>query len=332
MSALLALWVSIQNKERRAAAGTQCCEHTESASEMTRTALSKRETSVREIPAKAIPEEETPSEETVAGAAMATADNRTRLRRLVLWAVTVSCVVAGCLWLAGTYDARTYVAGSLDEHLWRNFSTHVRHSVKAFDSKYPHNVLLVLCAVHALQVLFCFPLLHVTRMMYGYFFDAWHGGLICCSWEICIVIIFVIVATQNTPVRKPAPELAGFLMCVGALRSRGILMPFMVALHMSSVPLVTSTCLVLFKVATRWEFLLSHGLSTILMTFKDTWLGHFLATSDGNAQNIAITAMLLSFSALLQTVLTVCLMGFVTSKKVTAKTSTTSVTIAQLVC
>ena len=231
MSALLALWVSIQNKERRTAG----------------TALSHIETPVKEIPAKAIPEEETPSEETVAIAAMAAADNRTKLRRLVLWAVTVSCVVAGCLWLAGTYDARTYVAGSLDEHLWRNFSTHVRHSVKAFDRKYPHNVLLVLGVVHALQVLFCFPLLHVTRMMYGYFFDAWHGGLIGCSWEICIVVIFVIVATQNTPVRQPAPELVGFLMRVGALRSRGILLPFMVSLLMWSVPLVTSTCLVLLK-------------------------------------------------------------------------------------
>jgi hypothetical protein len=68
------------------------------------------------------------------------------------------------------------------------------------------------------------------------------------------------------------------------------------------------------------------------MTFKDTWLGHFLATSDGNAQNIAIAAMLLSFSALLPTVLTVCLMGFVTSSKVTSKASTALVTRAQLVC
>jgi hypothetical protein len=257
---------------------------------------------------------------------------RNTLRRLLMWAVIIPCVIGGCLWLLGTYDTHDYITDSLDEHLWRNFSAHVRQTVKAFDNKYPHNVLLVLCVVHALQVLFCFPLLHVTKMMYGYFFGALNGGIICGCWEIAIVMLFVVAATQNTPVRSPARELMGFLMTVGALRAQGRLLPFMVALQVSSVPLVTSTCLVLFRVVSRWEFLLAHSISTVLMTSKDTWLGHFLATSDGNARNIAIAAMLLSFSALLPTATTVCLMWFVTSKNIAGKGKPQPIVRGQLVC
>jgi len=52
------------------------------------------------------------------------------------------------------------------------------------------------------------------------------------------------------------------------------------------------------------------------MTFKDTWLGDFLAFSDRNASNIAIAATLLSVSALLPTFITVMLMGFVSADSV----------------
>jgi len=43
-----------------------------------------------------------------------------------------------------TYATREYVPNSLDVHVWRNFSMHVKQSVQAIDTNYPHNVLLVL--------------------------------------------------------------------------------------------------------------------------------------------------------------------------------------------
>ena len=160
------------------------------------------------------------------------------------------------------------------------------------DTKYPHNVLLVLLAIHTVQVLFCFPLLHVTKIMYGYFFHALQGGLIACVWELFLVGLFVLVATQNIPTRQPAMDLVGFLQYVDSMRSKRLLIPFLVAMHISSVPLITSTCLVLFQVVSHCEFFLSHLIATGLMTFKDTWFGDFLAFSDGNASNIAIAATL----------------------------------------
>jgi hypothetical protein len=242
--------------------------------------------------------------------------DRAKVRRIVMYIVLIPSVVSVCLWFVGTYATKDYLPATLDVHLWRNFSMHVKQSVKAFDSKYPHNVLLVLLAVHAVQVLFCFPMMHVTKIMYGYFFGTLQGGWIACAWELFLVCLFVLVATQNIPSRPPATDLAGFLQYVGSLRSRRLLVPFLVALHMSSIPLVTSTCLVLFQVVGRCEFLTSHALATCLTTFKDTWLGNFLSSSDGNAGNIAIAATLLSLSALLPTVITVLLMGLVSAASI----------------
>ncbi len=237
--------------------------------------------------------------------------DRAKVRRLLMYIILIPTVVSLFLCLVGTYASKDYVPMTLDVHLWRNFSSHVKQTVYAMDSKYPHNVLIVLFVVHAIQVLFCFPLMHVTKIMYGYFFGTWAGGGISCAWELFLVSVFLMVATQNLPIRPPAQELAGFLQYVASLRRRKLL--FLICMHMSSVPLVTSTCLVLFQVVSRLDFLLAHVCATALTTFKDTWLGHFLASSDGNASNIAIAATLLSVSALLPTVLTVSLMGCVSA-------------------
>lgn len=237
--------------------------------------------------------------------------DRAKVRRLLMYLVLIPAVVSFVLGLVGTYASKDYVPLSLDVHLWRNFSVHVKRTVHALDTKYPHNVLIVLFVVHAIQVLLCFPLMHVTKIMYGYFFGPWVGGGISSAWELFLVSVFLLVATQNVPIRPPSHELAGFLQYVASLRAKKML--FLVCMHMSSVPLVTATCLVLFQVVSRVDFLLSHVCATALMTFKDTWLGHFLASSDGNASNIAVAATLLSASALLPTVLTVSLMGCVSS-------------------
>jgi len=245
---------------------------------------------------------------------------KAKVRSLLWYMVLIPFVLSVSLWLLGTYATKDYLPSSLDVHLWRNFSAHVKESVQEMDTKYPHNVLLVLLGTQAIQVLFCFPLLHVTKIMYGYFFDTVTGGLIACMWELFLVGLFMIVATQNNPVRAPALELAAFLAYVGSLRYKRML--FLVAMHVSSVPLITSTCLVLFHVVTRTEFWVSHVIATVCMTFKDTWLGNFLASSDGNAGNIAIAATMMSVSALLPTVVTIIIMAFITTASASAsKTS-----------
>jgi hypothetical protein len=106
-------------------------------------------------------------------------DNQ-RIRRLLWYMLLIPVFFSVFLWLLGSYATREYVPNSLDVHVWRNFSMHVKQSVQTLDTHYPHNVLLVLLCVHAVQVLFCFPLIHISKIMYGYFFGVLWGGIMCC--------------------------------------------------------------------------------------------------------------------------------------------------------
>ena len=80
--------------------------------------------------------------------------DRAKVRRLLVYIILIPTVVSLFLCLVGTYASKDYVPMTLDVHLWRNFSSHVKQTVYAMDSKYPHNVLIVLFVVHAIQVLF----------------------------------------------------------------------------------------------------------------------------------------------------------------------------------
>lgn len=240
-------------------------------------------------------------------------DTRTRSwsRTQILYCILVPGALSLSLWLVCSYALKEQIPHTMDLQEWRNFSTFVRKGMHAPHLKPEQTVLISLFAVHALQLLFCFPLIHVTKIMYGFIFGAWRGGLMSCCWELSLIVLFVGVATQNAPVRIPPESLRGFLDYARHLRERRLLSVFLVALHCASVPLVTATCLVLFRVVSRREFFVSHALATALTTFKDTWLGQFLAHTPSNAQNIAVGAIFLSLSTLMPTLMTLVLMGFV---------------------
>ena len=248
-------------------------------------------------------------------------DCKPEIRRLIWHIILIPVFFSVFLWLFGTFATKhssMNIPNSLDVYAWRNFSLHVKESVKTIDTHYPNNVLLVLLCCHALQLLFSFPLIHVTKMMYGYFFGLVWGAVMCCVWELFLVCVLITVTTQNSeskhrPIKKASSDLGAFLHHVNTLRSKGRLFPFLLAIHASSVPLVTATCLVLFQIVGQWEFICSHAIVTVFMTLKDTWLGDFLASSDGNATNIAIAATMLSLSALLPAGIAVILMSTVSS-------------------
>ena len=137
------------------------------------------------------------------GLVLEATDKNPRIGRLLWYMLLIPVFFSLFLWLLGTYATREYVPNSLDVHVWRNFSMHVKANVQAIDTHYPHNVLLVLWCIHTVQVLFCFPLIHVSKIMYGYFFGVLWGGIMCCVWELFLVCVFVVVATHNNPSTHP---------------------------------------------------------------------------------------------------------------------------------
>ena len=78
---------------------------------------------------------------------------------------------------------------------------------------------------------------------------------------------------------------------------------------MASMPLVTGTSLVLFQIVTPTEFVVSHLVVTVLMTFKDTFLGEYIANSQGEPMDIIVTSVLFLLSTLLPSILTLIIMG-----------------------
>ena len=64
----------------------------------------------------------------------------------------------------------------LDAHEWANFTRKIEYALDGEDTT--RGLMLFLLFLHALQTLVCFPLLHITKIMYGYLMGVWSGCLI----------------------------------------------------------------------------------------------------------------------------------------------------------
>lgn len=193
----------------------------------------------------------------------------------------------------------------LDSGHWRNLTIVMQENIHATGTD---SILLSLMVVQALQVVCCFPFLHVTRILYGYFFGWFAGGMICSVYEAGLVVVFVITWVHKNGT-KPAPK--PLITYTDKLRADNQMCLFLFVLQMASVPLVTGTSLVVFEVVTQTEFLLSHITVTILMSFKDTLLGGYVAEANGQTHNMVATAVLFLASTLMPAVLSVVLLGMV---------------------
>ena len=216
------------------------------------------------------------------------------------------CVLTLVLWLLISSYTHDVIPTDLNVTHWKNFT----HTLQAsLDTTNEDRVLLYLLVIHALQVVCCVPLMHITKILYGYFFGTVVGGILGSAWEMGLVVLFVIVCVQNTPT-KPAPTNLQMLFdYVDSLRRANKLYIFLFFLQMASMPLVTGTSLVLFQIVTPTEFVVSHLIVTVLMTFKDTFLGEYIANSQGEPMDIIVTSVLFLLSTLLPSILTLIIMG-----------------------
>ena len=194
----------------------------------------------------------------------------------------------------------------LDAHEWANFTRKIEYALDGEDTT--RGLMLFLLFLHALQTLVCFPLLHITKIMYGYLMGVWSGCLIATVWEMTLVAGFVLLCGRLQP-GPPTPPLRKLLDHTEAMRGSKKFYGFIMCIQLASIPLVTATALVLYRVLTPAEFLVSHLIVTFVMSLKDTWLGDFVAHSEGQTLDIAVVAGLFFVSTILPTLITVCLLG-----------------------
>ena len=225
------------------------------------------------------------------------------------------CCLTVVLWLIVSVYTHDAIPTDLNKEHWKNFTNKIQESLRTSNEDH---VLAYLLVTHALQVVCCVPLMHITKVLYGYFYGTVVGGVIGSAWEMGLVTVFVLVCVQNVP-SKPAPaNLQVLLDYVESLRQQKRLYLFLLFLQMASVPLVTGTSLVLFQVVSSSEFIISHMIVTVIMTFKDTFLGAYIYAAVGDTKDIVIASVLFLLSTLLPTLLTIGIMGIVSKSAIEA--------------
>ena len=233
-------------------------------------------------------------------------------KRTYLWLLLAPLAVAFLMTIIANSTWRHDIPQSLEPHEWANFTRHVQ---VALHEKYnTHNIVIFLLVVHAMQTLFCFPLMHVTKIMYGYLLGVFTGCALATAWEMALVTACVLACTrlESAPAASDAalaPPLRMLLDYTLQLRESGRFYVFVMCVQLASIPLLTAATLLLYNVMTHTEFLVSHLVVTFLMSFKDAWLGSFVATSDAETLHVGVVVALFMVSTLLPTVATVVVLG-----------------------
>lgn len=229
--------------------------------------------------------------------------------------LAMPCILTVFLWLIVSVYTHDTIPRDFNITHWKNFTNELELDLRQSNEDH---VMMYLLVIHALQVLCCAPLMHITKILYGFFFGTVTGGIIGSVWEMSIVVVFVMVCIQNKPA-KPAPENLQLLLdYVESLRQKKTVYIFLVGLQMASLPLITASSLVLFGIVSTSEFLFSHLIVTLVMTFKDTFLGGYIVSSDGEPKSIVLVSLLFIVSTLLPSILTIVIMGLLSQSALKA--------------
>ena len=183
---------------------------------------------------------------------------------------------------------------------WTEFASEVSVRVSATDT--PTRV-AVLMGMHAMHLYVCLPMLHVTKVLYGFWLGVWLGWSVCFLWETALFYAYICT------IYKERHE-AIFAYTSNA-RLHGTLFRENALFAMSSLPLQASASVVQFGDVTCREFMAANALVTAATSLKNVACGAVLASSPSPHQ-LVVLASVLVFSTVLPTLATL----YVSSKTV----------------
>lgn len=198
---------------------------------------------------------------------------------------------------------------NFDASEWRTFALRVQQTLHADNNRVI--VVLAIVVVDVLQVVFAFPLLHVTKVFSGYVFGMFAGFLLCVLVEmICVVIVACLCEKiQTTNDALPSNVRKYF----ESMRSSWHMFFVLVCLQMSAIPLLSLISLILTNSVSKTEFICSHFVVCSVMSIKDTFLGAFIAMPMHNAAyKISIAGAVMLISTILPTLCTIFLFAHLT--------------------
>ena len=214
------------------------------------------------------------------------------MQRRVVCFVVGPILVVMALTLLISMRYRNIFPHDFDGAAWLQFSEQVSESLHA-DTTAVRVCLLLL--VHMLHMYLCLPMLHLTKIMYGYWLGIMRGSVLCCVWELLLMWAYVAAVR-----REPQQELCAYTQ---KARQEGSLMRDLLLVSLSSFPLQVTASLVQFGDATTREFMLASLVITTVTSIKNVVCGAVLAQAPSTRNMLAVSAVV-AFSSVMPTLCT----------------------------
>jgi len=170
---------------------------------------------------------------------------------------------------------------------WQRFSNSV--SVRMHATSIYTRVCVLLTA-HVMHMYLCVPLLHVTKLLYGYWLGWVAGSMLCCGWELTLIWCYILALRL-----QPQDPLLSYTR---ETRKMGRLACDLVIISMSSFPLQVTGALVKFGDVTVREYMTANVLVTLVTSVKSVVCGAILATSPSAAEVLGVSTVVAFSSAL----------------------------------
>jgi len=217
-----------------------------------------------------------------------------RMTRNVFFYIFFGPIVFGCVVsLLFSITLHKYVPSDLNMTKWSEFSHKVEDKLHIQNKCY---AVLILMAVHSLQMYCCLPMLHITKILYGYWLGLLAGFFLCVAWEFVLYLFYLQYVRKN--IQSNVQE------HVSEKRKRGNLTIEIAVICLSTLPLQTKVLVYSLSDICKKEFMIGCMIPTSIMTLKNVIVGKML-TLHPSTQTLAIMASVISFSLVLPTLSTI---------------------------
>ena len=235
--------------------------------------------------------------------------NSSPLRKQLVQLICIPLCAAAFLSFVSVIFFKDQFPRNFDASEWRTFALKVQQTLHADNNRVI--VILAIVVVNVLQVVLAFPLLHVTKVFSGYVFGTFAGFLLCVLVEMICVVIVVFLCEKIPKTNDAAPfHLKQYFE---SMRPSWHFFFVLMVAHMSAIPLLSLTSLIVANCVTKREFISTHFVVCSLLTIRDAWLGNFIAKPMHNAAyKITIASSVFLVSTILPTLCTVVLMACIT--------------------
>ena len=176
---------------------------------------------------------------------------------------------------------------------WVHFAHDVSSTMQATNTL---TRIALLLSLHTMHIFLCLPMLHITKVLYGYWLGILLGWCLCCGYELVLFRLYLQI------IRKVA--YGPIFTYTQEARATGTLFRENIFFAISSLPLQASAALVQFGDVSITEFMAANAIVTAVMSMKNVLCGSLLASSP-TARQLLMLAILLSVSTILPTVSTV---------------------------